>query len=101
MHVTKDEAGTLLPTVVQDVVLTEQALDQLRRYQDEDNGFLHSSRRELADIVCLLVQFFDEKEMNDADEKRVVRAMTVLSYIRDEFETLMKPEKKEGYHGAV
>lgn len=72
------------------VILTPEAIERLKDFQANDNEQIRCNREIIADAICLLTLLLDHYP-HDATKQKAIRAITDLSYMREEFENLQKP----------
>lgn len=85
----KAETKTENATIINGVVLTENAIEFLKNFQSHDNELLEDASRVIADIICLIVKHFDD--IYGSEKSKVTELLTDLSMIRDNFSQLAKP----------
>lgn len=75
---------------VEGVMLTEELLEMLKRYQDNNNEELKMEKESIADAVCylayLMVGFISDDEIKKASE-----IIGNLSSVREHLDDLKKP----------
>ena len=77
-------------TQVGEVILTEEAMQQLKNFQKSGNTELNSAIEDLAEIVCLgniIIDQIEPAERNDQMQNAIIN----LSYLREKLITLRKP----------
>ncbi len=74
---------------IEGVILTEDALSELRAMQANDNDFLNCTRESVADVVCFLAKCMDCMEKTDNEE--ITTLMATLSRLRTYLNRFRKP----------
>lgn len=86
----KQENKTENCTIVNGVILTENAIKALLEYQENDNYNLRNLTIDpLSDVICLLARNIDS--CNEQDKEEIIGSMITLSWIRENIKALMKP----------
>lgn len=87
---TKLNQKTENATIINGVVLTGQAINKLKVFQETDNSMIDDCQRIIADGICFLALLLDNYD-HEPTQKKVVTTITELSYVRDHFNDLRKP----------
>lgn len=77
-------------TIINGLVLTEQAIDRLREFQDRDNDCIDGIQRSLANAVCLISANLDYFK-DSIYFKKAKDSITDLAIFREWFDDLKKP----------
>jgi hypothetical protein len=85
----KSENKVEVVTVVNGVVLTPEAIDQLKVMQEANNSYIKDERRILADVVCFIASHLDE--ISDSEKEKGIALIKDLSQTRDWMEIIQKP----------
>ncbi len=75
---------------VNGVILTEDAIRELKQLQEHQNEGIRMCRENIADAICLLTLLIDHYP-HQATKEKALRSITDLSYIREQFNNLKKP----------
>jgi len=87
---TKVNEKTENATIVNGVVLTNDAIARLVELQAGDNDGIRSAREILSDAICMMALMMDNYNHEPTQDK-AKRLMIDMSYIRDNFNDLRKP----------
>lgn len=83
----KKSSNTENFTIINEVVLTDATIEQLKSFQCSDNFYIKEVCGQLADAIVLIAVNIDRVEnLNDATE-----VMQNLAFIRDNIKNLKKP----------
>jgi len=72
------------------VILTDEAIAQLKQLQEHENESIRVCRETMADAICLITLIYDHFQ-DKPTKKKAIRTITDLSYIREYFDDLKKP----------
>jgi hypothetical protein len=76
-------------TVVAGVVLTPEAIDQLKVMQESDNSYIKDECRILSDVVCFLGFHYDD--FTESEKQKAMLIIRELSQTREWVQRLQKP----------
>lgn len=76
-------------TVINNVVLTDKAINSLEELQRNDNEYIRDIKEYVADAVCFIGRHFDEIPKDEL--AKVQALLTNLSFIRERFDELKRP----------
>lgn len=69
------------------IILTPEAIEELKNWQKNDNEDIKVYRETIADVVCFLARNFSQFNCDD----EVALLMEELGFLREKFKLLMKP----------
>lgn len=75
---------------IQGVILTPEAIEEIKFLQENNNHGIVSDNEYIADAISFLVIGMSTYGM-DGDRDRIMRTITELSYIRETFKRIAKP----------
>ena len=90
MNTKVDEKEIKTNIEVGGAILTHDAINRLKDLQQNDNEDISCNREIIADSICLLTLLLDHYP-HKPTQKKAIRNITDLSYIRDYFNDLKKP----------
>lgn len=76
-------------TIVNGVVLTDEAINTLHSRQTENNGVLNSELEGISNIVCFIGSSYDS--LNEDEQEACMEHIRFLSSLRDWLKTIKKP----------
>jgi hypothetical protein len=75
--------------IINNVVLTQKAIDRLRSYQEMNNNGAKIANEVISDAICLIAFLF--QSATDEKQKEASGILADLSSVRDDIKTFMKP----------
>ena len=76
-------------TIINGVILTDLALEQLESYQKDDNWKLNLDIDDLNEVICWIVSALNE--IPEEEIKTAIHMMTVINQIKISLTKLRKP----------
>lgn len=76
---------------IEGIILTEEAISELKVLQELNNEALHDAQNNLADAICFLVLSMDILDPEPDNNSKIVKIISHLSYIRGIFNSFRKP----------
>jgi predicted RNase H-like nuclease len=70
--------------------LTAEAINQLKKLQENENEELEMNLNTLANSVCYLASLIQRYQLNDLDTKKVIIIISDLALVREELLKLRK-----------
>ena len=71
-------------------ILSPDAISRLKELQEGDNDGIINYKEIIADSICLLTLLLDHYN-HEPTKQKIVRNITDLSYLRNDFNDLKKP----------